>query len=134
MISLRGPSRSTARRCTRPIRLLNAPLTKLAETRRRQPDRAPPDAPDGAFLADPLPQILRRDLPLPASANRLKIGLVGNLRARRPFSPHENETSDLSRMRADGCVRRGERASSAGAAGPDGPACARARKRLLTNA
>src|SRR5260370_38571157 len=86
MISLRGPSRSTARRCTRPIRLLNAPLTKLAETRRRQPDRAPPYAPDGAFLADSLPQILRRDLRLPASANRLKIGLVGNLRVRRPFS------------------------------------------------
>src|SRR6266404_3176053 len=99
MISLRGPSRSTARRCTRPIRLLNAPLTKLAETRRRQPDRAPPDAPDGAFLADSLPQILRRDLRLPASANRLKIGLVGNLRVRRPFSPHEND-------RAVRCPRR----------------------------
>ncbi len=31
------------------------------ETRRRQPDRAPPDAADGAFLADPLPQVLERD-------------------------------------------------------------------------
>jgi len=72
-----------------------------------RPDRAPPDAPDGAFLADSLPQILRRDLRLPASANRLKIGLVGNLRVRRPFSPHENETSIPSRMHADGCVRRG---------------------------
>src|SRR5258708_37836850 len=97
--------RSTARRCTRPIRLLNAPLTKLADTRRRQPDRAPPDAPDGAFLADSLPQILRRDLRLPASANRLKIGLVGNLRVRRPFSPNENVTSIPSRMHADGCFR-----------------------------
>ncbi len=29
------------------------------QARRRHPDRAPPDAADGAFLADPLPQILR---------------------------------------------------------------------------
>src|ERR1700674_4331738 len=28
------------------------------QTWRGQPDRAPPDAADGAFLADPLPQIL----------------------------------------------------------------------------
>src|SRR5258706_6142425 len=98
MISLRGPSRSTARRCTRPIRLLNAPLTKLAETRRRQPDPAPPDSPDGAFLADSLPQILRRDLRLAASANRLKIGLSGNLLLRPPFSPHSNVTATSSRF------------------------------------
>jgi len=62
---------------------------------------------------------------------------IGNLRARRPFSPHENETSILFLMRADGDVRRGERASPAcasDATGSDGSACARARKRLLTNA
>ena len=47
------------------------------QTWRRQPDRAAPDAADGAFLADPLPQILK---------------LLRNLCARWPFSRHADET------------------------------------------
>ncbi len=57
------------------------------------------------------------------------MGLIGNLRARRPFSSHENQTTVLSHMRADGGVRRGERASPAradDASGPDGATCGRA--------
>jgi hypothetical protein len=60
-----------------------------------------------------------------------------NLRARKPFSPHEDETRSLSLMRDDGGVRRGRRASTADAcdaAGPNGTASASARRQLRADA
>src|SRR5215208_4398906 len=52
-----------------------------SQTRRRHPDRAPPNAADGAFLPDPLPQVLDVFVS------------VRNLGKRGPFSPHAHETS-----------------------------------------
>ena len=89
------------------------------------PDRAPPDAADGAFLADPLPQIVK----VPIS--------VRNFRARRPFPRHAEQTLTPSLERADRRVRGGQRAGPADAddaAGPDRSAGAGARQRLRADA
>ncbi len=80
------------------------------EARWRQPDRAAAHAADGAFLTDPLPQILI---------------FLRNIRPGGPFSPHADEAQVFSFMRAVGGVRSGERTSAAGtdhAAGPHGAA------------
>src|SRR5258708_25111993 len=92
-----------------------------SQTWRRQPRRAPPDAADGTFFADPLPQILTE---------------ARNLCARGSFSPHDETDSPPDVPAARG-LRRGERAGPArtgDAAGADRAARASAHKRLRADA
>ena len=90
------------------------------EARRRHPDRAPADAADGAFLADPLPQVLKSAALSPGTS-----AAAGRLPGMR-MKPH-----CFLCVRADGGVRPGGRAGAADAgdaAGANRAAAPRARR------